>query len=140
MKYYKVVRNINNKLYSCITYNWAFYDFILDKIPDVPRAKFVVEYRIGEFVSPKIEESKLFVFLNLESAESFFCKEGRFIHDLEIYECEIDDKCEDEKSYFMGSLFRAEDKFLNNINHSFDEDYIDGTVFCEKVKLLRKVI
>jgi hypothetical protein len=53
--YYKVVRVVNNKLYSV---NGSL-------------GKVEVEYKLGEWVTPKVKNSKLFIFNTRQTARSF---------------------------------------------------------------------
>lgn len=77
--YYKVVSVIDDKFYSALTYG---------KVQD-----FHVNYKIGGWVKPVIENSKLFVFSDLDSAERY-CKlqfTTREVVDggIQIFSCEV---------------------------------------------------
>lgn len=113
---YKIVRNINGKLYSSNT-----------------TGDYEIEYKLGEFVKPKI--GKLFVFYLLEHAKRF-----RSFMDYEIYTCE----CINPRYHPLPVLCNDEiyfDAFWNSnyieYNHiMFPPDYY----YCaDEVKLIEKV-
>lgn len=123
--YYKVVFNDDGRLLSVSPSVWW---------SDLRRA-FEVVYKLNEYVYPKFENSKLFVFSSLIAAQKFVNKIGRC--NLEIYACEVESP-DKERSYFLPYIDSIE-----NLAAGYDVEYAPcpyaDTVFADGVKLLRKV-
>ena len=124
--YYKVVRNENGRLMSASTGTWC--DKELRKILEV-------EYKLDEFVYPKFEDSKLFVFSDLNSAKQL--RKSWYNHKLlEIYECEIVGLTEGE--YYLRFFYELEDLVIGD-EVVYQPCPYPNTVFVDGVKLLKKV-
>lgn len=136
--YYKVCRAKEDKLYSAIgpSYFDSDYNYISSEI----------EYVVGKFIYPKIPGSNLMVFENLIDARNFNFPNDSLI----IFECEV--KSPSKSGLFFGRYGDFRDNFLqaaaniyrNKECHRMTKDDIggmpSGTVFCEAVKLIRKVM
>lgn len=96
---------------------------------------FAVEYKLNEFVYPKVEGSKLFVFNHFSYALGYrecspLC--------LTIYECEIINPSFGE---VMSASSSSKDwmDFWRRINIYCTRNCLPGTVFCDAVKLVKKI-
>lgn len=126
--YYKVVSVIDDKFYSALTYG---------KVQD-----FHVNYKIGEWVKPVIENSKLFVFSDLDSAERY-CKlqfTTREVVDggIQIFSCEVLNPTTEGKmcEFAGGWLIR---RFWEKGETIYDCPLLLDTVLCDAVKLIEEV-
>jgi hypothetical protein len=129
--YYKVVRIFRDGkkvlgIYSCC----VVHEFNVDHDD-------IVEYKIDEWVSPKIKNSKLFVFGILAHAKRF--KSSCYNDNIEIFECEVKDPRKVTKictcpSHDWG--FWAE-------NSRLPKDMIGkaplGSIGCTAAKLTKKI-
>jgi len=130
--HYKVVRVFRDRkktlgIYSCCAAN----EFNTNN-------EDIVEYKISEWVKPKIENSRLFVFGTLADAKRF--KNSCFLDDvIEIFECEVRNP-------------RKVAKICTCPNHDWQfwvnrsllpKDMIGkaplGSIVCSEVKLIKKV-
>ena len=126
MQYYKVVSLWNEKYYSVMV------------IYKGGPLRHHVEYGIDKWSYPNIENSKLFVFDDLEAAKKY-CRFNFIIeeHKVEIFSCEVTnpvvngDMC-------MYSHLEAVIDFWSGI-HEFSRRAIDHTVLCDSVKLIERV-
>lgn len=132
--YYKLVYPSNNKLLSCQTSQWgSLYD------------EYCVEYLIGQYVSPNIPNTKLMVFDNLKDAIHF--KDDLIDKNLiQIFSCGIKGKC--IHAPFAEYIFDIEEVIRQYIKykkqHKGEGLYKKGlapkgTVFCNQVKLLKRI-
>lgn len=90
-KYYKIVRNYNDRLFSAYTYSEHIRDIINKKKRN--ERSTAVEYRLNKWArSPKIGNNayglKLFVFNDLGAAQSMKLW-STHISNIEIFECEV---------------------------------------------------
>lgn len=118
--FYKVVLVESGKLYSCIA---DFYG---------------IEYRVGEFVSPKIPGSKLYVFDNLNDAKWFF---GDYDEFRALYECEV---INPTKATKIASPFFSDFKLYWENREAFravssEKEPLLGTWECDSVRLVREI-
>lgn len=132
--FYKV---LTSNLESC-TMQKSFED------KNVP-IDFVVQYKVGEWVFPKVPSSKLMVFNKLSNAKYFL---DNYRHNGGvIYECEIGRIF--QQAMFFRHVYSLDfihtyDKYLKlkkqhrNVSNLFAEPPT-GTVFTNKVKLIDKV-
>ena len=118
--YYKVVRVVDGKFYSCSVYPG-------------------LEYRVGYWTEPKV--GKLFVFNNLNAARSYF-----ITCDYKIFECEVDSPTRLKYRLRIPIAFLDDDDikyFWNNyskmLRKNSRERINEGTVLVGKVKLVREV-
>src|SRR5688572_20905242 len=92
--YYKVV---NCNMQSITTRHSGLGDLPL---------KYVVTYKVGEWVGPRVEGTRLFCFKNLYDAKRFaYGERGN------IYECEVKNPAKVKALCFLASI----DDFWNNI-------------------------
>jgi len=97
---------------------------------------FSVKYEIGKFAYPTQRNSKLFVFDNLEAARSFANYSEK------IFECEVINPV---KAKYISGFFTNVERFwdLKSKKKSLKrvaEQAIEGTIFCDAVKLTREII
>lgn len=97
--------------------------------------EFTVEYTVGEWVRPKIKDSKLFVFKELYYAKTFM--PGRI---KKIWRCEIQNPSPAPEMILLTSrdisCFWQPDYQLNYLN-SIDTPY--GSLCCDAIKLLELI-
>ena len=130
MKYYKVITNVNNMLYSA-NYGNMVMDNLLEYLP---------VYELNEWTKPKVKHTKLFVFDSYDAARaslgSFY--PSRDYGTLEIYECDIVGKYKPDKYLF----------YIHHINRWFKKlkgemsnmcEVQSGAVACNRIKLIQKV-
>ena len=114
--YYKVVSIIDDKFYSALTYG---------QIQD-----FHVNYKIGEWAYPIIENSKLFVFDNLDRAERYcrmqFTTKEVVDGVIQIFSCEVLNPTKIHKFWEKGETI-------------YDCPLLLGAVLCDAVKLIERV-
>lgn len=119
--YYKVVRRLgNNELWSAVEHDAA------------------QKYLINQYTLPKIDNSYLFVFDDYELANRFRYREGD--DGLEIWQCEIGQIHKLKYISFIESIeeFWKLKKRKKKIG-TWCMEIPSGTVFTDKVKLLKKV-
>lgn len=123
-KYYKVLAIRNKKLYSWAT-NWA-----------LPKGSWI-RYKVNQTTWPKITNSKLFVFDNLQKA----IKEVGFWNDttkVRIYECEVANPilCRNNVSFAVDLC-----DIINFWLYSTSAYKVvpDGTYLCDAVKITKRV-
>lgn len=125
--HYKVVSVIDNKLYSALTYG---------RIQD-----FHVNYKIGEWVKPVIENSKLFVFSRLDRAERYcksqFSQYALIDNKIQIFSCEALNPTTEGRMCYAGS-WAIYDFWLNN-DRRYEAPLLLHTVLCDAVKLIERV-
>ena len=122
MKYYKVVRKRESNYCSC-------------RLGCDP--KWAVEYKVGEFVSPKI--GKVFIFDSLANAQAFRSGQNELIFEVEAEGVSKEGVFVDTISGFNGvnwvdmwEEFRlTKISFIDN-----DKAFPDGTLFADSVKLI----
>jgi hypothetical protein len=95
---------------------------------------YTIEYKIGKFVTPILNGSKLFIFDSLKAAKDFIFINCTYCY-TDIYACEAVG-VEDAK--YMAWLSRDADKFWKNQNCK-KAPVPDGTKFATAVKLIEKV-
>ena len=123
---YKVVDNINGKLYSA-TSRGQYY------IPE----KLRVEYKVGEFVQAKSKKFKsLLCFNTYARAFNFYTVEKESGRNLEIWKCKVE-VGNDMRLYYFQTLLKWVTSKKQIKEHTFEPT--NGTVFCSKIKLIRKV-
>ena len=99
----------------------------------------VTQYRVGEFVYPQLEHSKLFVFKDLHAAQTFASIELGV-----VYECEVKNPSKFgfcsifiRTSYILkGWKLRRQKKKFSNLQGRAP----DGTVYAGAVKLVKEVV
>lgn len=130
MKYYKVVRKTWFGLYSSFVSDiWGMY----------------VRYKVGKWVKPKIKNTKLFVFTNIETAIDYASYQDWVdFNQLAIYECEVKNpEVQYEKyvdSYKTLKMISGFPRAISSALYYWSDEYvIPDTVFCDEVKLIRKV-
>ena len=130
-KYYKVVTGSLKS--SQVKYWWTDY-----------REKYLVQYKIGEWVEPKVEGSSLMVFSSLEDALRFVSSN---VSNHKIFECEIEGA---KKNGIFSGQFTKIDALLSECKklkkakkgwtHLCNTTGIPkGTVFADRVKLIKEV-
>lgn len=132
--YYKVV---NKKLESVVASKWRGWKIGIDW------SDFVVKYKIGEWVSPKIDKTDLMVFKKLNQAVNFSIA----YEDSIIYKCNI--RNPKKIGIFIENLLAIPElvkkfvqfknkkvKYTNQIQTRFIPK---GTVFCSAVKLIERI-
>lgn len=131
--YYKIIRNINNRLFSSQASLW-----------DPIYRKYSVEYFINKYVSPNVQYTKLMVFDSLENV-MFFTKNVGGIPNIEIFSCQIREKCKYAPfAYHTSDIEYIINKFIKDKIKFAREQYKKhsppiGTIFCDQVKLLKRI-
>lgn len=134
-KYYKVLSVVEDKLYS---YNCS------KNFTDLSNEKYVgtsLEYKVGEWISPKINGSDLFIIDNIENARNLAG------HNYIIFECEAKNV---KKIGIVASTFgflpnafktmldlKLKKKKYSHL--SYYNSCYKGTLFCSSLKLIRQV-
>jgi len=123
-KYYKVVFESSD---NCLWSSWT------------ADSSLVVEYKLNEFVYPKLKKSKLFVFADFSEAMSY-CGN---MEKLRIYECEVLNPVIGRKMS-NNSRLSIIIEFWNNETILTNQSNIVvncpwKTVFCDGVKLVKKI-
>lgn len=123
--YYKVV---THNLQSCI---------INEKYLNTDNKKYCVTYKEGEFVYPILKNSKLMVFNTFNDA-SYFIRNK--YEDNFIYSCHIL-KPNYNYNYNIAVFFTDDDFSIHwtNTHHYYSHKAPTGTVFCDAVKLFKKI-
>ena len=130
---YKVVAKMaSGKLYSYGTSCWYFKSEM-----QYLRDLCVLEYKVGEWVEPKISGTNLYCFAKIEDAFQL-----NIPNLCPMYKCEYveSDKSvntmqfEEDSMEFLDSLLKDEYQ-----NKKYQQSYIRGTVAASKIKLLEKV-
>lgn len=132
-KFYKIVKVIEDRLMS---------QFI-----DIPEA--MVEYKVGEWVYPKIPNSRLIVFDDLKYIRRYILTESlifkvsldietkyRLIEGYKIFECKVEDPIRIDRLSFGNYSWMA--KFWENGQQSMINAPI-GTIGAKSVKLLEEI-
>lgn len=127
MIYYKVLSAKNRKLYSHLT-----------KITN----PYGIRYQIGKWAKPKLKGSKLFVFDSLKAIEEWYPVINR-VPWFRIYKCEVKNPtaCPKRISYccprdiYSWWFYSPKDRC-----HTFTMNAPKGTIWCDAVKITRKVI
>jgi hypothetical protein len=125
-KYYKVVRLNGNKTFiSARASQWG----------GGVSQEFAVQYRIGEFAKPKVAGTKLFVFDDLDEAQSFADSSDV------IFECEVKNP---RKAKYGSFTYRDVALFwkVRQSRKSTKEIQMilpDHTIFCDAVMLTKEV-
>lgn len=101
-------------------------------------SEFVVEYKLNEWVSPKIKEAPLMVFDNLYDAKHFYKGENRYSY-LCIYKCEYQ---RSKRKWgccmgFIDDILRLKKQKKNITRRVGRVPY--GTVFADAVKLTERI-
>lgn len=133
--YYKIIRRYNDRLLSASASSW------------VTHTEYSVEYFINQYVSPNVEYTKLMVFDNLADAIAFKRDEYNSLEPIEIYKCNIKGKCRYAPfSYLISDIrtltnqYRKNKKNHKKISTTSEINPPKGTVFCNQVKLLGKIL
>lgn len=123
MRAYKVVRNENGCLRSAIA-----------------RDELSVDYRVSIVSYPPSPQLPLLAFDTLYDAESFTLREmGRRLP-LEVWECEVILSEKRHNRNFSVYLMTVE-RLLNRPNSwSITRSWPEGTIFCDSIRLVRKLI
>jgi len=129
-KVYKVVNiNKSGRMYSA-------------SVPQT--AAHCLEYKLGQWVKPKLDNSKIFVFKSLYAAQRFACGESQV-----IFECEYTGKatqpthmCYDYEymrkvSQFWSAYVTGTDFVDSNISNT--NTLPTGTLYVDEIRLVRKV-
>ena len=121
MKYYKVVRKENDKLYSYLS--------------KTSLGDGIVEYKPNEFVNPSIPGSKLFVFGSLGAAYMFLPIGSEY----KVYEVEC------ENPVAIDSIVHILYLNIESIKHfwsgctAFTKKSPDNSYACDSVKLIKEI-
>jgi hypothetical protein len=112
--------------------------------------KIAITYKIGEFVSPKVEGTFLAVFETEQQARSFIRVNQKYIkHLFKLFKCEIKNRCKNPwipSSYRWTNIDRLnmilklknqKRKFLHRVISGEDLPY--GTITCKQIKLLEEI-
>lgn len=128
MKFYKVVQVYNNRLFSSNSSPDSVKRLIQKQKRISTGYTAAVEYRLNKWTyKPRtqqynsISQHKLFVFANLEDAQSM-CRQWKKVsrRKIIIYECEV----------------KNPERFMGSTNYT----YIDGmTYLCTAVKLIKEI-
>lgn len=130
--YYKVVRDYRGQLTSCLE---SFSPSL--KIID----RFEIEYKIGDWVKPKVEKTDLMCFSSLADAISFSLTAKH----LKIYECNV--KNPRTKGIFIplhdGNFIHYIDLYIDKRIKKqkiyFPKPAYKNVIFCSSIKLLREI-
>jgi len=109
-------------------------------------SRYRVQYRLNEWVEPKVDGTRLFFFKNLKDAKRFYSKNRHYQHcyQWEIYSCEAENV---GKVKFLADIYEI-DRFwkLKKLKKLIKEDlrYSDpesvvGTYSASRIKLLEKI-
>lgn len=130
--YYKVVAVRSSGLYSYCHSDLFF-------IRDESRNSYSVEYKLNEFVTPNVTGTKLYVFDNVDNAKRF----AGLCETVELWECEVINprKCATLAYVLENSInkFWKLKRAHKKINAICKQSPY-GTISCDAVKLLRKVL
>ena len=136
IKCYKVCRVENGRYYSVM----------------VDNKRYEIEYKVGRYVKPKV--GSIFAFSNLEDAKEF---SDTIRENTTVFECEgvlskrqpkcAVEVCSNKDMYLYWDCSDEDDfeQFWEELDCSGDAklyeimDLIDGTIFLDKVKLLKEV-
>lgn len=103
------------------------------KLPD----DFKVTYKIGEWVEPKVKNTKLFVFDSFQMAAEFISSHNTY---RAIYECEVKNP---GKPKFLGQIWDINSfwklKWLKKNLYGVRKKAPTGTISCDSVKLIKLV-
>jgi hypothetical protein len=116
---YKVVKTINRKLQSCTAY----------RMPGI-----TVTYRKGHWSKPELQGSKLFAFSSLRSAREF-AGEGLY-GGCSIWRCGAEGV---SKGTVRTSVSRENISNLWHGGDGFRYPCHNGTIFCDAIKLIKKI-
>lgn len=123
MIYYKVLRRNEDRLFSAIVGRLnGTVQFCLEYIPD-------------EWISPSL--GKIFVFSSLDNAIDFVNE--RYTCSFEIWECEVENPNRSVYSIPYADP-HAIIKFWKNEDGLSLKPAPEGTVFCDRVKIIKKVL
>jgi hypothetical protein len=133
MTYYKIVQKVKRKLKSCMVPNWDIDADLMNLL--------CIEYKVNEYVYPKLEGSKLYVFSNLDSASKFlniidFYNKDKCV----IYECEVENPGKIKPLYCINSIVNYwKKKKSHKSTSNFLINKTKGFVSCDAVKLTKRV-
>lgn len=119
-KYYKVV---TEDLFSCI--------MSITRTPN----KLSVQYKINDWVKPKIKNTPLFIFDNLPDAIFFYEQESSCNKYLSIYTCQ----CKNPHEIDIPNLISTIHKNVPD-QWCWLDDVPSGTVGCDEVKLIKRIV
>lgn len=110
----------------------------------VRNSKFCVEYRVGEWVTPTVENTKLYVFNDLENAFRWVNQDSGRDSNVMLFECKVKNPIRD---FQVGSVFGIEEfwsqyfGFRQKHKKIQIESYknIPGTTGCSAVKLTKSI-
>lgn len=74
--------------------NDIYYKFTLGNMKSFsevtfPDADWIITYRLNEWIAPRLENSKLFVFKDLDLILKFMRKQSRLLYAFCLFECEV---------------------------------------------------
>lgn len=135
MEYFKVVSCFNDML---VSYNTStFKEKNLEKLA----CGALVEYKIGEWIRPKILGSNLFVYESLDQAR--YMSQDNYYPAL-VFRCEVENPS--YEGYWTGLSIDINELALRmkirekmNILKYIHDSVMRHTVFCDAVKLLEQV-
>ena len=124
--FYKVV---NEDLTSCC------------RNPNFP-LKYKVRYKIGEFVKPNIDGTRLFVFKNLDDVNEFLSNVFLEKEFWSVYECEVTNPKEESAIAYPAEVesfwyYRNAGKLYGELDNSMPAP--QGTYSCDSVKLIKRI-
>lgn len=135
MECFKVISLYNNKL---VSYNISSCDYVNEK--RIAEGS-ILEYKVGEWVYPKIKNSNLFCFGDLLHAHRYISYGDELEDHTQIFRCEVLNPS--SKGYWTGTSFDM-DSLLEYIARGEKEDIsshslVEGTVFCDAIRLLEEI-
>lgn len=134
--YYKVVtQDLKSAIVNPRFNNYDFYN------------DFCVQYKVGEWIKPNMEHSKLMVFDSFDNAKRFYDIENNYNTRLCIYECNGKNPSRQGLCILVGRIRHMYDELLKikKAKKKVIEFYNSfsftppGTIFCSAVKLVKKV-
>jgi hypothetical protein len=137
--YYKVVRVINNKLFSS----------------SVVEDNCMLEYKINKWTKPLIENSKLFIFNNREACRSFkrnlLWDSKYYIYKVDVINPEYKDLYDSYDNWGLSKNLKSirvntRDRFFRIWNnfclysiYTYKLNFLSGTLMVDAVKLLERI-
>lgn len=103
-------------------------------------SEYRVQYKIGEFVSPKIDKTRLFVFKYLEDVKKFLTNCILEKYDWNIYECEVVNPMQEYWIAYPEDINSF--WFYRNSGQTYSEEGMPappGTYSCDSVKLIKRI-
>jgi hypothetical protein len=115
-----------------------FYKAVKEDMNSYASVKYGVKYIVGEWVKPRLEGSKLFIFDTKENALTFIQKEKADPKKVHLYTCEVKNPMKAEYMDIPGFDY----PFFWNYRFFKSDGYAkppEGTYYGDEVKLIKKV-